>query len=172
MMGKKNLRHILSLWLQAKVFAYNTYGGDMDYGTNKYYAGIPFFLATLVPSMFAYIPVFYMAYMGWYEYSDMAFTVFDNGDVSFDLDFVSSSSAALHMGFTFEAIGTTVNSDGAINLYNNFINPQVPVESSSQQESQPVESGETVSEGSQSVESGEGTSEVTSEGTSQGQSSQ
>lgn len=151
----------------AKVFAYNTYGGDMDYGDNKYYAGIPFFLATLVPSMFAYIPVFYMAYMGWYEYSDMAFTVFDNGDVSFDLEFVSSSSAALHMGFTFEAIGTTVNSDGAINLYNNFINPQVPEESSSQEGSQPVESGEVTSEESQSVESGEGTSQEQQEQSSQ-----
>lgn len=152
------------------VFKYNTNGEDMNYGRNKYYAGMAFYFASLCPNMLGWIPVFYMNYMDWWTDATISFEISPNGDLSFNWTLLTSTTEAYVVATTFENIGVDAVSEGAKQVYRDTTgkalpgDEDIPQESSSEEtsnpeiseDSTPIDSNLEVSEeGSLPVESGE-----------------
>ena len=99
------------------LFFYNTYGNDMNYGRNKYYAGLPFYFASLAPNMLGWIPVFYMNYMNWWTSSTIFFSVSPNGDFSFNWTFTADKNDVYVVSVAFTDIGVDAVSEDAKAFY-------------------------------------------------------
>lgn len=108
-----------------KVFGYNTNGTDMKYGANKFYAGLPFFAAQIIPSYLGYVPVFYASYLDWWTYFEFSLTVSESS-AAFVFEFDYNDTTHYFMGWTITLAENDPVSEGAMAVYNSVVNPSAP----------------------------------------------